>query len=335
MVSAVSASLYRTARQEAAFIDRVDRGRIVVAGPDRASYLQGLLTNDIVALKSGHGCYAAYLTPQGRMIADLFVYELGDLILLSMPLAVKDTVLAKLEQFIFTEDVKLGDVTRSFEQIAVVGPTAAPVLSGVVDDASAGALAALPEHGTVRAAFAGQPAIVTRISDIGEPGYDVYVERPHGATLRSRLVTAGAVELDSDTAEAIRIEAGMPRFGRDMDEDTIPLEAGIEARAISFSKGCYVGQEVIIRVLHRGHGRVVRKLMGLRIDGGAVPAAGAAVRAGDREVGHVTSAAMSPALEQPIALAYLHRDFLTPGVAVSVDGAAAVVSELPFVKAQV
>ena len=332
MVSAASASLYRAARREAVFIDRIDRGRLVAAGPDRASYLQGLLTNDVAALKSGHGCYAAYLTPQGRMIADLFVYELGDLMLLSMPIAVKDTVLAKLEQFIFTEDVKIGDVTETFEQIAVFGPAAAAVLGGALDDVPAGALEALPEHGNRRARVAGQPAIVTRVTDVGEPGYDVYVERPHGAALRSTLSAARVGELDSETAEAIRIEGGVPRFGRDMDEETIPLEAGIEGRAISFSKGCYVGQEVIIRVLHRGHGRVARKLVGLRIEGAVAPPAGTAIRAGDREVGRVTSSAISPALEQPIALAYLHRDFLTPGTAVSVDGAAAVVTELPFVK---
>ena len=303
-----------------------------MSGADRASYLQGLLTNEVVALNAGRGCYAAYLTPQGRMIADLFVYEIGDLMLLSTPPAVKDVVLGKLEQFIFTEDVKLGDVTGSFAQLAVVGPTAAAVLSAALDGAPDAALNALPEHGNLRATFAAQPVIVTRVTDTGEPGYDIYVERSHAEALRSALAAAGAAAIDADTAEAIRIEAGVPRFGRDMDEDTIPLEAGIETRAISFSKGCYVGQEVIIRVLHRGHGRVARKLMGLRFDAGTVPPAGAAVRAGDREIGQVTSSARSPAAKQPIALAYLHRDFLTPGTAVSVDGAAAVVTELPFVQ---
>src|SRR2546427_5113039 len=151
----VSDAAYQSARRHAARVDRSDRGRLVVTGPDRASYLQGLLTNDIVALNAGQGCYAAYLTPQGRMIADLFVYELGDLMLLSMPLAVKDTVLAKLEQFIFTEDVKLGDVTESFEQMAVVGPTAAAVISSALEEMSAGVLDALPEHGNTRARFAG------------------------------------------------------------------------------------------------------------------------------------------------------------------------------------
>src|SRR5581483_12183956 len=133
--------------------------------------------------------------------------------------------------------------------------------------------------------------------------------------------------------EAIRVEGGVPLFHRDMDEETIPLEAGIEAQAISFTKGCYVGQEVIVRVLHRGHGRIARRLMGLRIDGGAVPAPATEVRAADRAVGEVTSAVFSPALEQPIALAYLHRDFLEPGTRVTVGDSSAEVVELPFVKA--
>ena len=123
----------------------------------------------------------------------------------------------------------------------------------------------------------------------------------------------------------------MPKFNRDMDAETIPLEAGIESRAISLSKGCYVGQEVIIRVLHRGHGRVARKLVGLTLDGAVVPASGADVTVESRVIGHVTSSTRSPALERPIALAYLHRDFLAPGTAVSVAGQPAVVTALPFV----
>jgi folate-binding protein YgfZ len=327
----VSGAAYQAARHHAAIVDRSDRGRLVVTGPDRASYLQGLLTNDVVALHAGEGCYAAYLTPQGRMIADLFVYELGDLILLSTPLAAKDVVLAKLEQFIFTEDVKLGDVTSTFAQMAVVGPDAASALARVLEGAIDTALNGLSEHGNMRARFAGQPVIVACVTDTGEPGFDVYVETAHAAALQSALTAAGVAALDRDTAETIRIEAGVPQFGRDMDEDTIPLEAGIETRAISFSKGCYVGQEVIIRVLHRGHGRVARKLMGLRINGDSAPPPGTPVRDGTREIGRVTSSARSPAANQPIALAYLHRDFLTPGTTVSVDGTTAVVSELPFI----
>src|SRR5438270_14082848 len=115
----VSEGAYRAARTNAASIDRSNRGRILVSGPDRASYLQGLLTNDIAALTAGTGCYAAYLTAQGRMIADLWVYELGDVLLLSMEGEVKATLLAKLDQFIFSEDVQLGDVTDAFAPVAL------------------------------------------------------------------------------------------------------------------------------------------------------------------------------------------------------------------------
>src|ERR1700724_457783 len=132
MIPAVSVDAYQAARRHVASIDRSDRGRIVVSGADRASYLQGLLTNDIAALGAGSGCYAAYLTPQGRMIADLFVYELGDVMLVTVPREQKDAVLAKLDQFIFGEDVQLGDVTGSFFVIAIVGPDAAGIVSGIV-----------------------------------------------------------------------------------------------------------------------------------------------------------------------------------------------------------
>ena len=148
-----------------------------------------------------------------------------------------------------------------------------------------------PNTATCEAASPEHAAIVTRVTDTGEPGFDVYVERGQAGWLKDRLAAAGAVELDEETADALRIEAGVPLFHRDMDEETIPLEAGIESRAISMTKGCYVGQEVIVRVLHRGHGRVARKLVGLTLDGEAVPAAGASVMSGDRAVGEITSAA--------------------------------------------
>jgi folate-binding protein YgfZ len=116
-----------------------------------------------------------------------------------------------------------------------------------------------------------------------------------------------------------------------MDEETIPLEAGIESRAISFTKGCYVGQEVIIRVLHRGHGRVARRLVGIVFEGARAPSAGATINSGDRSIGEITSSAMSPALQKPIALGYVHRDFVDPGAAVTVDGLDGRVAALPFV----
>lgn len=330
MTDEVSGRGYAAARGGAGVIDRA-RGRIVVSGRDRRSYLQGLLTNDIVALGPGQGCYAAYLTPQGRMIADLFVYELGDVLLLTVTADITDGILAKFDQFVFSEDVAFGDVTATFGQVAIVGPDAAALLARTLDVPAGVVVADLPEHGNARAAFLGQPVVIARVTDTGEPGFDLFVDRTVLGALVQALFDAGASPVDAAAADALRIEAGVPLFHRDMDEETIPLEAGIEGRAISFSKGCYVGQEVIIRVLHRGHGRVARKLVGLLLEGAAAPAAGTVVRAGDREVGHVTSAVVSPALRQPIALAYVLRDFVEPGTDVVVDGAPGRVTALPFV----
>jgi folate-binding protein YgfZ len=330
MISASSAQEYDAARRHAGLIDRSDHAHVVVSGKDRATYLHGLLTNDIASLKPGEGCYAAYLTPQGRMIADLWVYELGDVILLTLLRDVKETVVAKLDQFIFSEDVQLGDVTGTFPAVALVGPAASRLLSSALDVPEA-RLSDLSDHGNLRASFNGQSAIVLRITDLGEPGYDVLIEAPALESLRKRLLEQGAADVGAATSEVLRIESGIPKFHLDMDEQTIPLEAGIESRAISLTKGCYVGQEVIIRVLHRGHGRVARKLVGLSFADGAAPDRGVAVQAAGRPVGEVTSAAWSPALQRPIALAYLQRDFIQAGTQVTVDDRAAEVTALPFV----
>ena len=321
---------YEAARHRAALVDRSDRGRIVVSGADRAAYLHGLLTNDITALKAGEGCYAAYLTPQGRMLTDVLVYELGDVILLSLGRDVSTAILAKLDQFIFSEDVQLGDVTNTFASVAIVGPRSAAIVESAVSGTAPGALASLPDHGNMRAHLSNEPVIILRVTDTGEPGYELLIDAAHGALLSGALRERGALDIGAETADAIRIEGGVPKFHRDMDEETIPLEAGIESRAISMTKGCYVGQEVIIRVLHRGHGRVARKLVGLKMAGEA-PAPETRVQADGRDIGWVTSSAWSPTLESAIALGYLQRDFIDPGTDVVVGGTAGVVAVLPFV----
>ena len=333
---------YRAAREAAALIDRSSRGKIAVAGADRRTYLHAMLTNDILALVPGSGCYAAYLTPQGRMIADMSVLELGDLVLLDLDPAVTAAVLQKLDQFIFSEDVKLGNLSEAFGKLTVAGPLAASTVSAVVSGAEGaaigeGALAGWTEFRNARATFRGQMTLVAASQETGQPGFDLYVERPHVGDLAAALASAGAVPARPDEWETLRIEAGRPAFGTDMDADTIPLEAGIENRAISFSKGCYPGQEVVIRILHRGQGRVVRRIVGLRVSGDVMPARGDTVRAGDRDVGRVTSAAWSPLVRGPVALAMVHRDFAAPGTELSIhrddQGLPATVVTLPFVTA--
>jgi tRNA-modifying protein YgfZ len=156
---------------------------LLVSGRDRASYLQGLFTNDIEALKPGQGCYTLYLTAQGRMIADMYVYELGDVILMSMNRELKHTVLEKLDSFIFGEDVQLGDVSQTFTAIGFVGPRAAGTLARLLDDVPPAALEALPELGNLRAKASGGAAIVTRTHDIGLPAFDLSVESAHAHTM--------------------------------------------------------------------------------------------------------------------------------------------------------
>jgi folate-binding protein YgfZ len=295
-----------------------DRRQIAVAGPDRASFLQGLLTNDIPSLIAGRGCYAAWLTPQGRMLTDLHVLESGDMILLDVPAGGVEEAAARLEQFHFTEDVQIASLADSLRPVWLHGPAAPRILDEVC---VGGDFAAWTSYQNARVEIAGTSVVVARIDQLGVPGYVIHADAQQEGTLTKALAAAGAAPAVPAALEAARIEAGYPIFGIDMTTDTIPLEAGIEDRAISLTKGCYVGQEVIIRVLHRGHGRVARKLVGLRVDG-AVPARGAKIFGGDREIGFVTSAAQSPRLGA-IALGYVHRDFLEPGTAVGVDAGAA------------
>jgi folate-binding protein YgfZ len=327
---------YDAARRAAAFLHRDARGKIAVAGNDRKTYLHAMLTNDIATLQSGAGCYAAFLTPQGRMITDVRVFEVGDMTLLELRAEEAPALLEKLDAFVFTEDVKLGDLTGVFDELRVVGPTSAAVVARVVGRGGAAAPAAedfagWAEFQNARASFEGEMVLVAATRDLGLPGFDLFAERPHASRLAAALAEAGAVEMSPEAAETLRIEAGVPRFGTDMDTETIPLEAGIEERAISFTKGCYPGQEVIIRVVHRGGGRVARRLVGVTVAADAVPAYGAPVRAGEKEVGKIRSTAWSPALGRPIALAYVHRDFTEPGTELRVGEATAVVTALPFV----
>lgn len=266
-----------------------------VDGAERRSFLQGLLTNDIQALGPGSSCYAAWLTPQGRMIADMHVLETGDFLLLDVRRDQAAALAERFDQLIFSEDVTIRDASLDYRRVAVAGPDARSVLEQ--------ALASDPR--------AASHQFVDPAWDI--PWFELFVAPGAAAELTDHLRHAGAVDVGSEAVETVRIESGVPLFGVDMTEETIPLEAGIENRAISFTKGCYVGQEVIIRVLHRGHGRVAKKLVRLEVDvrsEGELPPRGAAIRNREKDIGHLTSVAWSPAQGKGVALGYVHRDFV-------------------------
>jgi folate-binding protein YgfZ len=251
------------------------------------------------------------------MLTDMHVLRSNGMILLDVPEATVEATVQRLEQFIFTEDVRAGSLAESMGGVWLHGPRAADVLERVVDGAHG--LSEWPEYRHLQFEFGDSPVSIARISQLGVPGFCVFAERARLGTLTSALSDAGAIAVCPEAIDAARIDAGYPVFGVDMTEETIPLEAGIETRAISFTKGCYVGQEVIIRVLHRGHGRVAKKLVSLRVSG-ARPESGAVLHAGEREIGFITSAAESPR-SGAIALGYVHRDFVTPGTAIEADTA--------------
>lgn len=319
------------ALKEAAVIGAVARGSLIgVRGKDRATYLHGLLTNDILSLTPGTGCYAAWLTPQGRMLTDMHVLHIDGEVVLDVPAELASATLRRLDQSLFSEDVQLSDLSETLVPLWVHGPTAPQVVRQAVEGAADPA--AWTEYQNGRFEYRGSTSVLVRVSQLGVPGFGLYVPPTLEPDLRRALEAAGCARVGPDALEAARIEAGYPLYGVDMTADTIPLEAGIEDRAISFTKGCYVGQEVIIRVLHRGQGRVARRLVALRLDE-AVPARASKIVSDDREIGWITSAARSPRLGS-VSLGYVHRDFASPGTRVEVETTsgriAASVSERPM-----
>lgn len=259
---------YKAVTANGGVVRRADRGVLAVSGADRATWLQGLLTNDLEALKDGEVQYSAYLTPQGRMITDMHVAARGNRILLDVPLTLAATLRDKFDSLIFSEDAQVTDESARLSVWTVIR----------------------------------QADFVTVIDE------------------RLPDEFAGLAEINLDTFEVIRIERGVPRFLADMNDDTIPLEAGIEDRAISFTKGCYVGQEVIVRITHRGSGRVARKLVRWIADPSAdvVPLPESRIFSFDKDIGRVTSAAFSPNVNRVVGLGYVQRGFTKSGTDVTV-----------------
>ena len=300
---------YRALTEGAALVRRSDRGVLAVTGADRLSWLQGLLTNDVMALPVGGVCDAAYLTPQGRMITDLRVFNLQDRVLLDVPASLAEALRKRLDGLLFSEDAQISNLSTDVLVVEVHGPQAPAVVDGLG---------------------------ITRDDAFDLPGFTAFVPSAEIEMFVENLTGRGAEVTTLETLDIVRIEAGRPAFLVDMDEHTIPLEAGLEQRAISFTKGCYVGQEVIVRVTHRGGGRVAKKLVGLRLSKGQLPAGGEILVSAGREVGRLTSAAWSPALGSGIALGYVHRDFTVPGTTVNVGTSPAELSgevtPLPFIQ---
>jgi len=220
MISDASVEAYAAAQHGSAMADRVDRGWIVVSGADRRTYLHGLLTNDIASLTPGTGCYSAYLTPQGRMISDLRILATREALLLDVPTVARATVAARFEQFIITEDVVVEDVTARVARLGVHGPAAAAVVARALDVPVA-SLTDLAEHAHVDVEFQDAPVFVAGCHALGGPGFDVYCAAERVTDVAARLFASGARDITADAWDTLRIEAGLPLFGVDMDTENL------------------------------------------------------------------------------------------------------------------
>jgi folate-binding protein YgfZ len=305
---------YRQMREECGLLERSGFGMLVVGGAEAAGYLQGQLTNDVEAIEAGGGAYAALLDRKGHMQADMRVLRPGEgpeLWLLLEPAGLA-AASRHLQMYKIGRQVEVRDTGAEHSLLSLIGPRAVEIAGS----------APLPENACQAVTVGGAECLA-----VGTPaGIDLIMPAAERERARDALLDAGAVEVSAEAAEILRIEAGQPRFGAEMGSETMPAEAGIVEQAVSFTKGCYIGQETVARLHYKG--RPNRHLRGLRFSAPAEP--GAALALGGKEVGKVGSAAVSPALG-PVGLAILRRE-AEPGatVAVGEDGVTAEVVALPF-----
>ena len=311
---------HHAVRHGAGLMDLSYRGRIKISGPDRGKFLQGLITNDALKLQEGEGLYATILNPKGRMLADLKLYCQPEAFLLEMDRELTGDTLGLLNRYRLVSKVQVEDVTDPLAQLAIHGPSAASLLQEVLGQSDF----PVRDYAWIEVPWEGKTVQVVRSPDSGEEGYDLMIQGGSPAGLWSAFLKAGGGKqirpIGREALECLRIEAGLPRYGVDMDEQTFPPEAGLEDRAISYSKGCYIGQETIARI--RTYGQVRRQLVGLiledRTSSAPLPTRGEKVTLEDEEVGFVTSAVYSPVLEGPVALAYLQKKVFAPDLKVRV-----------------
>jgi tRNA-modifying protein YgfZ len=303
---------YRTVTEACGVLDRSERGKLALTGADGKSFLQGQVTNDVESLVEGAGCYAAFLTPKGKMLGDMRILDAGDELLLDTERVALQELFNMIRRYSVGYDVQLHKRTLERGLVSLIGPASDEVIEGVPG----------AEHAHASVDVEGVPARAIRT----DSGIDLLVASEQLEPLQAALERRGAADVPEAVVECLRIERGRPRYGVDLDDTVIPQEAGLNQRAVSFTKGCYVGQETVARLYYRG--KPNRHLRGLRLSAAASDAA--ELRLGERPVGVLTSVARSPRLGW-IGLALVRRE-AAPGdtVAVGENGVQAEVVELPF-----
>ena len=290
-------------------IDLSDRGRISVTGSEAVMFLNGLLTNDMKTL--GEDCWmpAAFPNVQGRLLAAVGAIRRTNDILLDTEAATSEKVIKLIERFTLAGDFKVADITKETAMISLQGRRASELLEVITRD---------------------EETTIVPSTHTAEKGFDVLISAARKPSLWQTLVSAGGVPVSKAVEEILRIEAGVARYGIDMDETNVVTETNLDD-AVSYTKGCYLGQEIIVRIKHRGH--VAKKLTGLKFQTPQRIDLGAVIKStDDKEIGRVTSATFSPKSGTTVGLGYVRYEYLTPGTPVIVNGVAATTHELPLVR---
>ena len=287
-------------------VDRSERGKLALTGHEAKTFLHGQVTNDIEGLQPGQGCYAAFLTHKGKMLGDMRVFDLGDELLLDCERVALQELFNMIRRYKLGLDVELHKRTLELGLFSVIGPDA-PALVGEA------------EHACARVPLGGAEVIAAR-TDVG---VDVFFRPEDRDAVRAALDFPDG---DDAQAEIVRVESGRPRFGVDIDDSVIPQEAGLNERAVSFTKGCYVGQETVARLYYRG--KPNRRLRGVRLSA-PVPA-GTELRLGEKTVGKLGTCVVSP-VHGPIGLALVRRE-AEDGATVDVGGTSAQIVDVPFTR---
>ena len=319
-----AASGYEAAKRAAAIADVSDRGLLRMVGADALDLLHRLSTQDLHALQPGQGAATVLTTSKGRILDVLVVQRRSDSLMLHVSPGNQARVLDWLDTYTILEDSEAGDATGEHGQLLVFGPAAGEVVGAAASDPAIGGLD-LYHHRDTR--LGGTEVTITKVEAPAGGGFHAATPLGELASARRALIDGGAVPIDDATFELLRVEAGLPAFGSELDEQWNPHEAGLE-RHVSYTKGCYIGQEVIARL--DAYDKVQRRLRGLRPLGNEPLSLGSKLLADGKEAGRVTSAVVSPDFG-PIALAYVRRAFAEPGARlVTAEGAEVEVAELPF-----
>ena len=314
---------FRALLEGCAVFDMSWQAKLVFSGKDRVRWLNGMVTNNIRDLVAGQGVYCFILTPQGHNQGDLVAYNRGEYLLATTDREQAPKITATLGRYIIMDKVEIEDISDKLSTIGVAGPKASETLDGIGIDVSQ-----LQRGHVIDTLWHEIGISVTRDTHPQMDGYEIWLSSENAEKIWEALTAAGAVPVGSDAWEMYRIARGVPRYGVDLRERDLPQETGQE-HALNFTKGCYIGQEIVERI--RARGNVHRTFIGFEMED-EPPQQGTKVRAGDKDVGEITSSARVPfpAGERTLALGYLRREVATPGNAVQIGEKSGIVKTLPF-----